>query len=82
MRGFDRITGTDEAHQGLDEIVSSDVDFHMERMGPDYMWFVLYDKKGGAQHVDMYAQGDQLIVRVREYEPNGGPQNEMTANPR
>jgi len=68
-RKQDRITGTDKENFGLDEIVASDVQFHMERMSTSHMWFVLYDeKKGTAQHVDLFAVRGTLKAHVRPIE--------------
>lgn len=68
-RSLDRITGTDEAHLGLDEIVASNVNFHMERMSDSHLWFVLYDEQNKtAQNVDIHAVGGKLKVHVREVE--------------
>ncbi|MGH7118808.1 MAG: hypothetical protein ACREFP_07445 [Acetobacteraceae bacterium] len=53
----------------MDEIVASEVDFHMERVSTKHIWFLLYDKNGGAQHVDMYAEHSALKVSIRPYEP-------------
>lgn len=66
---LDRITGTDDEHLGLDEIVASGVDFHMERMSDNHIWFAVYDeKKGIAQHVDVHAVDGKLRVNVRPVE--------------
>ena len=65
---IDRITGVEAAHLGLDEIVASGIDFHMERMDDDYLWFVISDGKND-QHVDIYARDGKLVVTVRDQEP-------------
>lgn len=64
-----RITGADEEHLGLDEIVAAQVDFHMERMDDNHMWFALYDDaRHTMRHVHLYAKDNRLIATVMEEE--------------